>query len=149
MFFKGKMSISSSTSGSDDLSGFSSTAGECTGQAVREEQNLESKSSSATLSCMKDSNGAATFDVPERFEKIALGKRLRPGYNWVNAKVQEFFSRYRSASEIRGFLSNSQIYYSDVENDIISFRRVGDVDNVCHGREGDSSEFFLFLCLFL
>ena len=41
--------------------------------------------------------------------------------------------QYRSASELRDFVSNSQIYYSDVENDIISFRRVGDVDNVCHG----------------
>ena len=94
LFFKGKMSISSSTSASDDLSGFSSAGGESTRRVVREEQNLESKSSSATLSCMKDSNGAATVDVPKRLEIISPRKNLCPGYNWVNSKVQEFFSRY-------------------------------------------------------
>jgi len=57
------MSISNSTSASDHMGGFSSAGGEFTGRVVREEQNLESKSSSATLSCMKDSNGAATVDV--------------------------------------------------------------------------------------
>jgi len=44
------MSISKSSSSSDGLSGFSSASGESTGRVVRGEQDLESKSSSATLS---------------------------------------------------------------------------------------------------
>ena len=139
---KGNMSLSSS-SATDD---FSSAGGESTGRVVREEDHPDSKSSSATPSCMNDSNGAPTVDAPQEFKIIKPWKNLRPGYQWVNPKVREFFSKYRSASELRSFLSRSQIYYSDIENDIISFRRVGDVDNVCHGREGDNYEFFLFLC---
>ena len=127
------MSNSKSSSSSDDLSDFSSAGGESTGRVVRGEQDLESKSSSATLSCMKDSNDVVTTAVAERVRMVSPKKILRPGYNWVNPKVRDFFSRYRSANELRNFVSNSQIYYSDFENDIISFRRVGDVDNVCHG----------------
>ena len=115
---------------------------------VRDEQNLDSKSSSVTLSFMKDSNEATTVGVPQRFERIAPGKNLRPGYNWVNSKVREFFSRYRSANELRSFLSNSQIYYSDIGSDIISFWPVGNVDNVSHGRENDSNDFFYFYACF-
>ena len=146
---KGNMSISSSSSATDDLSGFSSAGGESTGRVVREEEYLKSKSSSATPSCMKDLNGAPTVDAPPIFERIMPPKNLRPGYQWVNPKVREFFSRYRSASELRSFLSHSQIYYSDIENDIISFQRVGNVDNVCHGREGDNYEFVYFNLVFL
>ena len=143
------MSISSSSSVTDDLSGFSSAGGESTGRVVREEEHLESKSSLATPSCMKDSNETPTVDAPPTFERIMPPKNLRPGYQWVNPKVREFFSRYRSASELRSFLSHSQIYYSDIENDIISFQRVGNVDNVCHGREGDNYEFVYFNLVFL
>jgi len=88
---------------------------------------------------LKDSNEAATVTVAERVKVISPRKKLRPGYNWVDSKVRDFFSRYRSANELHDFVSNSHIYYSDVENDIISFQHVGDVDNVCHGREGDSN----------
>jgi len=142
------MSISRSSSATDDLSGFSSAGGESTGRVVREEERPESKSSSATPSCMKYSNGAPTVDAPPIFERIMPPKNLRPGYQWVNPKVREFFSRYRCTSELRSFLSHSQIYYSNNENDIISFRRVGNVDNICHGREGDSYEFFYFSACF-
>ena len=114
---------------------------------MREEDRRDSKSSSATPSCMNDSNGASTVDAPQEFGIVLPQKNLRPGYQWVNPKVREYLSKYRSAIKLRSFLSHSQIYYSDIENDIISFRRVGDADNVCHGREGDSYEFFLFLCL--
>ena len=137
----------SSFSATDDCS---SAGGESTGRVVREEDHPDSKSSSATPSCMNDSNGAPTVDVPQEVEFILPRKNLRPGYQWVNPKVREFFSKYRSATELRSFLSHSQIYNSDIENDIISFRRVGDVDNVCHGREDDSYEFFfIFMLAFL
>jgi len=89
------MSISSSSFATDDLSGFSSAGGESTGRVVREEEHPESKSSSTTPSCMNDSNGAPTVDVPPVFERIKLPKNLRPGYQWVNPNVREFFSRYR------------------------------------------------------
>jgi len=74
------MCISNSYYAFDDLSGFSSTGGESTGRVVREEQNIESKSSSATLSCMKDLNEAITIDVVERFEIIYPRNNLLPGY---------------------------------------------------------------------
>ena len=142
------MSNSKSSSSSDDLSDFSSAGGESTGRVVQGEQDLESKSSSATLSCMKYSNDVVIATIAERVRMISPIKTLRAGYNWVNPKVRYFFSRYRSANELRDFISNSQIYYYDFENDIIPFRRVGDVDNVCHGREGDSNEFFYFYACF-
>ena len=135
----------SSFSASDD---FSSAGGESTGRVVREEDRQDSKSSSATPSCMNDSNGAPTIDAPQEFGIVLPQRSLRPGYQWVNPKVREYLSKYRSAIELRSFLSHSQIYYSDIENDIISFRRVGDADNVCHGREGDSHEFFYFYACF-
>ena len=98
---------------------------------------------------MKDSNEVATAVVPHRAKKIASQRTRRPGYNSVNSKVREIFSRYRSSDELRDFLSNTQIYSSNIDEDIISFRRARNVDNVCHGRENDKSEFFyLFLCLF-
>ncbi|XP_068500122.1 uncharacterized protein [Phaseolus vulgaris] len=120
------MSLSSSSTTDE----FSSAGGESTGRVVREEVPPESKSSSATPSCMNDSSGAPAVDIPQEFEFIVPQKNLRPGYQWVNPKVREYFSKYRSANELRSFLSRSQIYYSDIENDIISFRRVGDVDNL-------------------
>ena len=137
---KGNMSLSSS-SATDDFSS-------AVVNQLAEWFKKKIISSSATPSCMNDSNGAPTVDGPQEFEIILPRKNLRPGYQWVNPKVREFFSKYRSASELRSFLSHSQIYYSDIENDIISFRRVGDVDNVCHGREGDSYEFFYFYACF-
>ena len=60
------MSLSSS-SGTDECS---SAGGESTGRVVREEVHPESKSSSATPSCMNDSNGAPTVDAPQEFEII-------------------------------------------------------------------------------
>ena len=135
----------SSFSASDD---FSSAGGESTGRVVREEDRQDSKSSSATPSCMNDSNGAPAVDAPQEFGIVLPQRNLRPGYQWVNPKVREYLSKYRSAIKLRSFLSHSQIYYSDIENDIISFRRVGDADNVCHGREGDSYEFFYFYACF-
>jgi len=65
------MSISSSSSATDDLSGFSSAGGESIGRVVRWEENLKSNFASATPSCMKDSNEAPTVDAPQRFERIA------------------------------------------------------------------------------
>jgi len=77
------MSNPKSSSSSDDLSDFSSAGGESTGRVVRGEQDLESKSSSATLSCMKDSNDAVTTTVAERVRMISPKKTLRRGYNWL------------------------------------------------------------------
>jgi len=115
------MSILSSVSASDDFTGFSSAGGESTGRVIRAEQKSHSKSSYATLSCMKDSNEATTVVVPHKTERIASQRILCLGYNWVNSKVREFFSRYRSAQELCNFLSNSQIYSSNIDDDIISF----------------------------
>jgi len=119
------MSISSSVSFYDEFLGFSSAGGESMGRVVRTEENPESKSSSATLSCMKDSNEATIVVVPHRAEGIAPQRTSRPGYNWVNSKVRDFFSRYRSSNELRDFLSNTQIYSSNIDEDIITFRRAG------------------------
>jgi len=135
----------SSLSASDDCS---SAGGESTGRVVRAEDHPDSKSSSATPSCMNDSNAAPTVGVSQETDLMSARKNLRPGYQWVNPRVREYFSKYRSAMELRNFLSHSQIYYSDIENDIISFRRVGDADNVFHGREDDSYEFFYFYACF-
>ena len=77
------MSLSSS-SATDECS---SAGGESTGRVVREEVHPESKSSSATPSCMNDSNGAPTVDVPQEFVFIEPQKNFRPGYQWVNSKV--------------------------------------------------------------
>ena len=81
------MSISSFVYVSDEFTGFSSV-GESTGRVIRAEQNSNSKSSSATFSCMKDSNEATTVVVPHRTERIASQRTLCPGYNWVNSKVR-------------------------------------------------------------
>jgi len=93
------MSLSSS-SATDECS---SAGGESTGRVVREEVPPESKSSSATPSCMNDSNGAPAVDVPQEFEFIEPQRNFRPGYQWVNSKVREYFSKYRSANELRSF----------------------------------------------
>jgi len=139
-----KVMSHSSFSASDD---FSSAGGESTGRVVRETDHPDSRSSSATPSCMNDSNGVPAIDAPEL--RVVLPRaNLRPGYEWVNPSVREFFSKYRSATELRNFVSHSPIYHSDIANDIISFRRVGEVDNVCHGREGDSYDFFYFYACF-
>jgi len=54
------------------------------------------------------------------------------------------------SSVLRSFLSNISIYSRNATNEIISFRRARDIDNVCHGREGESCEFFYFYeCLFI
>jgi len=99
---------------------------------------------------MKDSNEAATAVVPHKVERIAPQRTPRPGYNWVNSKVQEFFSLYRSSNELCDFLSNTQIYSSNINEDIISFQRAENVDNVWHGRENEKSEFFfIFMLVFL
>ena len=54
---KGNMSLSS-FSASDD---FSSASGESTGRVVREEDHPDSKSSSATPSCMNDSKWSSDY----------------------------------------------------------------------------------------
>jgi len=144
--FKGIISISSSVS--DEFLGFSSPGGESIGRVVWTQENPESKSSSATLSCMNDSNEATTVLIPHRVERNAPQRTLHPSYNWVNSKVREFFSRYRSSYELRDFLSNTQIYSSSTDENIISFRRAENVDNVCHGREDDKSDFFYFYACF-
>jgi len=133
--FKGIMSISSSVSISNEFTGFSSVGGESTRRVIRVDRDADSISSSATLSCMKDSNEATTAVVANRAKRIVPKINFCPGYNWVNPKVREFFSRYRSSKDLRDFLSNTHIYSSNIIEDIISFRRAGNVDKVCHGRE--------------
>jgi len=79
---------------------------------------------------MKDSNEAIIVVVPHKNERIASQRTPSPSYNCVNSKVREFLCRYRSKKELRDFLSNTHIYSSNIDEDIISFRRAGDVDNV-------------------
>jgi len=60
---------------------------------IKINQDMDSVSSSATLSCMKDSNDAAMdVEVEEKNEKAYKRLSLRLGYDWVNPKVQEYFS---------------------------------------------------------
>ena len=123
--------------------------GESTERVIRANQDADSASSSSTLSCMKDSNEAMIDVETKKAERTITRTNLRLGYNWVNPKVREFFSRYRFSKDLRDFLSNTHIYSPNVVDDIISFRRTGDIDNVCHGREDDNCEFFYFYeCFF-
>jgi len=123
--------------------------GESSARVIQTDRNPDSISSPATLSCMKDSNEATAAVVVNRAKRIAPKTNPHPGYNWVNPKVQEFFSRYRSSKDLRDFLSNTHIYSSNIVEDIISFRHAGNVDNVCHGRENDNNKFFYFMHVFL
>jgi len=81
------MSISNFVSISDEFTRFSSAGGESTGRVLGADQQSHTKSSSPTLSCMKDSNEATTDVVPHRTERIASQRTPSLGYNWVNSKV--------------------------------------------------------------
>jgi len=83
------MFISNSVSVSDEFMGFfSSASGESNGRVIRADQDADSTSSSATLSCMKDSNEAMTDVETKRAEKTIPRINHCLGYNWVNPKVQ-------------------------------------------------------------
>jgi len=112
--------------------------------------NIDLVSSSATLSCMKDSNDASMdVEVEERAERAEGRISLRLDYDWVNPKVREYFSRYCSSSTLSLFLSNIYIYSPNATEEIISFWHTRAVDNVCHVCEGDNGDFFNFYeCLF-
>jgi len=98
---------------------------------------------------MKDLNEADIDVEIEGTERAEERISVCLGYDWVNHKVREFFSRYRSSSSFSDVLSNIYIYSPNAIEEIISFRRVGAVDNVCHGCESDSCEFFYFYeCFF-
>jgi len=119
------MSLSNSVFVSDEFTAFSSAGNESIGRVMEVNQNVDSVSSSATLSCMKDSNEAAIDVEIEGTERAIERISLRLGYNWVNPKVREFFSRYRSSSALSDFLSKIYIYSPNAVEEIIFFRHVG------------------------
>jgi len=105
------MSISSSVYVSNEFTGFSRASGESTGRVIRADRDPDSISPSATLSCTKDSNEATNAIVANMAERIAPKINPRLGYNWVNPKVREFFSRYCSSKELRDFLSYPYLFF--------------------------------------
>ena len=73
---------------SDEFTGFSSAGNECTGRVMETNKDTDSVSSSATLSCMKDSNDVTMdVEVEERAERAEGRISLRLSYDWVNPKV--------------------------------------------------------------
>jgi len=81
------MSISNSVSVSDEFMGFSSAGGESTGRVIRDDRDAYSVSSSATLSCTKDSNEATTDVEVDRAKRTTPRINLHLGNIWVNPKV--------------------------------------------------------------
>ena len=91
------------------------------------------------------SKDVVDVEAEEREEIAEQRLSLWLEYAWVNPKVREYFSRYQFTSTLRNFLSQIYVYSPYATEEIISFRRTCAIDNVCHGREGDKHEFFLFL----
>jgi len=135
------MSLSNTVFVFDEFKGFWSAGNESNGRVLKTNQNVDSVSSSATLSCMKDSNDAVIDVEVEGTEKVEERISLCLGYDWVNHKLRDFFSRYRSSSTLSVFLSKIYINSPNAIEEIISFRRAGAVDNVC---ESHNCEFFYF-----
>jgi len=81
------MSLSSYVFVSDEFIGFFSAGNESIGKVMEANQNVDSLSSSATLSCMKDSNDAVIAVEVEGTERAEERISLRLGYDWVNHKV--------------------------------------------------------------
>ena len=144
------MSSSSSVSVSSEFTEFSSTSNESTGRVIESNKNANPALSPETVSCLNSSSkDGVDVEAEEREEMAEQKLSLRRGYEWVNPKVREYFSRYQFTSTLRNFLSKIYVYSPDATEEIISFRRTCAIDNVCHGREGDEHEFFYFYeCLF-
>jgi len=139
------MSLSISVIVFEEFMDFFSVDNKCIGKVMEVNHNVDSVLSSTTLSCTKDSNEVAIGVEVEGIERAEERISLRLGYDWVNHKVQDFFSWYRSSSTLSDLLPNIYIYSPNAIKEIISFRHTGVVDNVCHVRESDSCEFFYIL----
>lgn len=77
---------------------------------------------------------------PKEHAKSSLPKRT--GYDKVHEEAQLATSKFRQSQLLTSWLND--IYVSDqgVSLDIVSLRRLSDIDSVCRGCKGDKDEFF-------
>ena len=123
IFAEGIMSSSSSVSVSSEFTEFSSTSNESTGRVIETNKNANPALSPETVSCLNSSSkDGVDVEVEEREEVAEQKLSLRRGYEWVNPKVREYFSRYQFSSTLRNFLSKIYVYSPDATEEIISFR---------------------------
>jgi len=113
------------------------------------DRNIHS-ASSTTISIARNkafvsfpsSDDSPYLEVEHRPEREKENWSLRRGCEWIDYRVQEYFSWYCWSSALRSYLSNISIYSPEATEEVISFRHCRTIDNVCHGRENESCEFF-------
>jgi len=84
-----------------------------------------------------------------RIPKENKSLSLRSWYEWVDYKVHEEFSVFRSHEKLINFASVVSIMESSGTDGIVHIECCEDNENVCHGREGFDEDFFYFYtCVF-
>jgi len=82
-------------------------------------------------------------------EGAGLNLPVRPGYDWVDFPVKQYFTQYRSGETVGSFAESVNVLEEDIEDNVISFRACKENENVCHGQEGMKEDFFyVYACLF-
>jgi len=92
---------------SDEFSRFLSASNKATGRVIETNKDIHSAASSATVSLVKNKSSSeevVVLEVEERAERAEENWTLHLDYDWVNPKVQEYFSQYRYSSILCSFL---------------------------------------------
>ena len=69
---------------------------------------------------------------------------MRSGYEWVNYKVLEEFSVFRTCKDLVEFANVASILESSTNGEIVNIDFCEANENVCHDREGSEKVFFFY-----
>jgi len=73
----------------------------------------------------------------------------RSGYEWASSLVTDRFSSYRWSSMVNTYVVAVPMFTSGKTSTELFAEHCTPIDNVCHGREGHSHDFFyIYPCMF-
>jgi len=113
-----------------------------------------SSSSAYSLSCRRNdskeewnvSNSLSSFSSYRNSDRVVSVKEFSAlhhlGYKWVDPIVKLPLSRFRKSSTIVALCKKVEMIASTINEHIVSIKQAKSGDNVCHGWEGHSHDFF-------
>jgi len=134
------------------LSGFSESIGSVSSSVRAESRVLEGSPNISKE--VSDSGQGESFDQPNMAgmlpsELAESNLPRRNEYEWASSLVTDRFFRYRWSSMVNTYAVAVPMFTSGKTSTELFAERCTPVDNVCHGREGHSHDFFyIYPCMF-